>query len=152
MIEEFALPSGVVAEDRIAIAAPLAEIWRILEAVDQWGGWNPLYVEAAGSLRVGERIDFAVVLEGMKPQQASAVVQRIEPERFIQYQTSNLRGLIRATRYIALQPAGDRGTEVVNGEIMSGPLGRLLGLAMGGKVRNGLAAMNQALKAQLEDR
>lgn len=152
MIEGFTLPAGVGVEDRITIATPSGEIWRMLEAVGEWGSWNPLYIAAEGSLRVGERIRFTVVLEGMKPQKASAVVRKIEPERFIQYQTSSLGGLVRATRYIALRPTGEGLVEVINGEIMSGPVGRLLGRVVGGKVRNGLAAMNLALKRRAESR
>lgn len=148
-IMEFDLPAGPGVEDRVTIAAPAERIWRVLEAVNSYGDWNPLYVEANGALRVGERLHMAVALEGMKPQQASAVVQKVEPHRFIQYQTSNLGGLVRATRYIALQPMA-AGIEVINGEIMSGPIGRLLGRAMGEKVRIGLAGMNAALKNRVE--
>lgn len=149
-IMEFPLPAGVGVEDRVTIAAPAEQVWAVLDAVDAWGSWNPLYVEAAGALRVGERLAFAVVLAGMKPQRASAMVQKVVPHRFIQYQTSNLGGLIRATRYIALLPAV-AGVEVVNGEILSGPIGRLLGRAVGGKVRIGLAGMNAALKTHVEN-
>lgn len=150
-IMEFPLPAGCGVEDRVMIAAPAEQVWRVLEGVDAWGSWNPLYVEAAGNLRVGERLAFAVVLAGMKPQRASAVVQTVVPDRFVQYQTSNLGGLIRATRYIALQPTAGEGVEVANGEILSGPIGRLLGRAMGEKVRVGLAGMNAALKIRVEN-
>lgn len=143
------LPSGRGVEDRIVIAASEQAVWDTLADVKAWGQWNPLYVEAEGNLRVGAQLHLAVALAGLKPQKASAVVQKVEPGRFVQYQIMNLGGLVRATRYIALLPA-DGQVEVINGEIMSGPVGRLLALAIGGKVREGLTAMNRALKNRVE--
>lgn len=147
---DFVRPPGLAVEDRIEIAAPPEAVWDVLAAVNDWGRWNPLYVEADGALIVGERIKFAVVLEGMKPQKASAIVQVVEPAALLQYQTSNLGGLIRATRYVVLTPLGDGGTAVLNGEAMDGAIGRLLARAVGGKVQAGLVAMNRALKDLVE--
>lgn len=142
----FVRPAGRAVEDRIEIAAPPEAVWRHVADVAGWGTWNPLYVEAAGSLVVGERIAFAVVLEGMKPQRASATVQIVEPAALLQYRTVNLGGLIGATRYVVLTPLAGGGTAVLNGEAMDGAIGRLLARAVGEKVRRGLAAMNRALK------
>lgn len=144
-------PSGHRVENRINIAASAEQVWRVLEAVNEWGRWNPLYIEADGELRVGERIDFAVVLPGMKAQRASAVVEAVEPFRFVRYRTSSLRGLIVATRYIEMRPQG-AAVEIANGEVMSGLIGRRLGPIIGEKVRAGLAGMNVALRAEVERR
>lgn len=146
----FVRPPGRAVEDRIEIAAGPATIWSYLAAVDEWSGWNPLYAEAGGSLAVGGRIDFAVVLEGMKPQRASATVQIVRPAELLQYRTSNLGGLVRATRYVVLTPSDGGGTAVLNGEAMDGPVGRILARVVGEKVRRGLAAMNHGLKKVAE--
>jgi hypothetical protein len=144
------LPSGRGVEDRIVIAASPQAIWDKLADLNAWKQWNPLYVEAEGNLHVGARLDLAVALAGMKPRKAKAVVQKVEPGRFVQYEIVNLGGLVRATRYIALLPVGTTQIEVVNGEIMGGPLGQLLARAVGEKVRTGLAGMNRALKTLVE--
>lgn len=143
---DFVRPPGLVVEDRIEIAASPEAVWAVLAAVNGWSRWNPLYAQAEGALIVGERIDLTIVLDGMKPQRASPMVQAVEPAALLQYQTSNLGGLIRATRYVVLTPLAGLGTAVLNGEAMGGPIGRLLARPIGAKVQAGLAAMNLALK------
>ena len=137
-------------EHRIEIAASPEEVWRPIEAIGEWGRWNPLYIAASGVARVGETIDFTVALEGMKPQKGRAVVRSVEPGRSLQYQTSDLGGLVRATRYIVLEPRDEGRTVVANGEFMEGLVGRLLGRLIGGKVLAGLTGMNHALKTLVE--
>lgn len=149
MLHDHVLPSGRGVEDRIIVAAPAHVVWRTLAAVEAWGSWNPLYLEAEGRLEVGAHLNMTIALAGMKPQKATARVQIVEPGRFLQYQTVNLAGLVRATRYLALLPAPDGQVEVVNGEIMSGAIGRLLARVVGAKVRDGLAAMNRALQQRV---
>jgi hypothetical protein len=136
--------------DRVAIAAPPEAVWQRIAAIDGWGNWNPLYIEAKGEARVGARIEAVVALEGMKPQKAVASVLAVEPGERLLYRTSNLGGLVRATRYIILTPLAGGETELLNGEVMEGLLGRLLGKAIGAKVRKGLAGMNLALKERVE--
>ena len=57
---------------------------------------------------------------------------------------------MKAFRYIDLTPLGPDRCEVANGEIMSGLFGNVLAGVVGEKVRRGLQAMNEALKAKVE--
>lgn len=135
---------------RIEIDAPAEAVWAVIADVDHWGAWNPLYVQASGRPVVGATLAQTIVLEGMKPQQATATVVTVEPGRLLEYAISNLAGLVKAFRYIEIAPLGAGRCAVSNGEIMSGPIGNLLARVVGEKVRKGLQAMNEALKTKVE--
>jgi len=134
----------------IEIAAPAAAVWAVIADLDRWGEWNPLYVQASGRPVVGTPLDMTIQLEGMKPQKARATVVTVQPGTCLEYAISNLGGLVKAFRYIDVTPLDDGRCQVSNGEIMSGILGNLLAGVVGEKVRKGLQAMNEALKAKVE--
>lgn len=135
---------------RIEIAASAATVWAVIADLDHWGTWNPLYIQASGQPLVGTPLDMTIALEGMKPQKARATVVTVRPGACLEYGISNLGGLVQAFRYIEITPLGPDRCEVANGEIMSGLLGNLLARVVGEKVRKGLQAMNEALKAKIE--
>jgi hypothetical protein len=143
-------PAAGGVEHSIEIAAPAAAVWRVLADLDRWGTWNPLYVEASGRPVVGQPFAMTIALEGMKPQQARATIVSVEPEALLEYAISNLGGLVKAFRYVQIEPCDPGTCAVRNGEIMTGLLGRLLARAVGEKVRKGLQGMNEALKAKAE--
>jgi hypothetical protein len=136
---------------RIEIAAPAAAVWAVIADLDHWGEWNPLYVQASGKPVVGTRLDMTIALEGMKPQKAQATVVTVEPGRLLEYGIVNLGGLVKAFRFVEVEALGPDRCAVANYEIMSGAIGSLLARAVGGKVAKGLQAMNEALKAKLEN-
>lgn len=135
---------------RIEIAAPATAVWSVIADLNRWGDWNPLYTQASGAPTVGSTLGMTVALEGMKPQQAIATVVAMEPNRLLEYEIVNMGGLVKAFRYIEIVPLGEDRCAVANYEIMSGAVGNVLALAIGGKVGKGLQAMNEALKAKVE--
>lgn len=140
------LPRECCAEHSIAIDAPIDTVWSILADFGSWGSWNPLYIETDGTLEVGRQVGMTVALAGLKPQKALARVSVVNPPTRIEYGLRNLGGLLCADRYIDLEPTGPGSCRVANGEIMSGLLGKLMFRFMGGKVRDGLQGMNEALQ------
>jgi hypothetical protein len=143
-------PAAQGVTHRIEIAAPAATVWGVLADLDHWGSWNPLYVAASGTPVVGTPFAMTIVLEGLKPQKARATIVSVEPEALLEYAISNLGGLVKAFRYVEIEPLEPGSCAVCNGEIMTGLLGRLLARAVGEKVRAGLRGMNEALKAKIE--
>lgn len=139
------------AVDVVEIAAPRESVLATLFDFAGWGAWNPLYPEARGTMTAGETVEFAVKLEGLKPNRGTARVLEADREAgVIRYEIVAMGGLTRATRIIAVETPAPGTTRVTNGEVMGGLIGRLLFRAMGEKVRRGLAAMNGALKQKLE--
>lgn len=141
-------PVGPTAAHTIEIAADAGAVWAILVDFAGWGAWNPLYVRTDGRLEPGTSLAFTVAVPGLKPMAGKAVVYRVEQPRLIEYGVPG--ALLKAFRYIDItQTAPDRCT-VANGEIMTGPLGRIVARFLGPKVAVGLQAMNEALKAKAE--
>ncbi|MEO6093475.1 MAG: SRPBCC domain-containing protein [Novosphingobium sp.] len=141
---------GTCCEQRVAIQAPAEAVWAVLADFAGWPAWNPVYVETGGTLAAGEAITVAVALPGMKRQRARATVTAVEPPRLIEFSLRGFGGLLRICRYIDITSTGPASCRVGNGEIMGGPLGRMLARTVGGKVRDGLKAMNEALRARVE--
>lgn len=143
-------PRGVRIEHCIGIQTPAEVIWELLYAIDGWSRWNPLYVRASGLIYVGETINMAVALPGMKPQNARATVLESVPNEQLRYQTAGFGGLLRGTRYVEIEQSGSESCIVSNGEIMGGLLGQIVARGLGRRVHKGLQLMNEALKEVAE--
>lgn len=145
-----ARPTGPTAAHTIDIAAGAETVWAILADFARWGEWNPLYTRSQGRLAPGERIAFTVAVPGIKPTDGAATVYRVTRPALIEYGLSNAGGLLKAFRFIDIAETAPGHCTVTNGEIMTGPLGRLVALLLGGKVASGMQAMNEALKVRAE--
>ena len=141
---------GRCCEQRVAIAAPADAVWAVLADFATWPAWNPLYVATQGALTPDGEIAVTVALSGMKPRGARFTVREVKPPRLIEYTSRNLGGLLRVCRYIEITPTGPDACRVSNGEIMGGPVGKLLAKFVGAKVREGLKAMNEGLRVRVE--
>lgn len=144
------LPSGSKVEHRIDIAVPADFVWQLLEQVDDWPSWNPIYQQAGGSIGLGDTLTLFVAIPGIKAQNVVATVSLSMPAAHLRYGSPGMAGLIRATRFVDIEPNGPQACTVANGEVMGGALGGLIGRAMGPKIREGLRQMNEGLKAAAE--
>lgn len=131
---------------RITIEAPPELVWDFIADFEGWKGWNPLYQNTSGHAEEGEQIRFVVHLAGMKPQKAKAQVSRVRQNELLEYGISGLGGLLKTMRFVEIHELSPTRCRVVNGEIMGGPLGRLVSRSLGKKVSQGLKGMNEALK------
>ena len=134
----------------IEIAASAGAVWAVIADLEHWSTWNPLYTSASGVPVVGSRLEMTVVLEGMKPQQASATVVTAQPGALFEYAIIKMGGLLKSFRYVEIEVLDAERCRVANFEIMSGLVGNLLLRLAGEKVRKGLQAMNEALKHKVE--
>lgn len=149
---EQARPRGSSVEHSIEIQVPAAFIWEMLQDVNGWSQWNPIYVTASGAAGFGDTIDMTVALPRMKPQKVSAKVLRSIPNEQLYYGSPALGGLLKATRYVEIRSLAPESCIVTNGEVMSGLLGRLVARGVGPRVRDGLQQMNEGLKEAAETR
>ena len=141
---------GPAVEHSIEIQAPAALIWDMLQDVDGWSRWNPIYLTARGSIAIGDSIDLTVALPRMKPQSISAKVLKSVPNEQLHYGSPALGGLLQATRYVEIKSPTPQSCIVTNGEIMGGLLGRLVARGVGPRVREGLQQMNEGMKKAAE--
>jgi hypothetical protein len=134
----------------IDIGAPPDRVWAILTDLGRYQEWNPLFVEAAGHLAVGQRITLRSKhpangrLMTVKPKIAA-----VEPGTELRW-ASSLPGLISGEHTFTLS-ATDHGTRLTQSETFRG----LLTLFSGRTFANAEAsfrALNEALKERAEAR
>ncbi|MEW9856156.1 SRPBCC family protein [Novosphingobium sp. M1R2S20] len=135
---------------RVTIDAPPELVWDFIADFEGWKGWNPLYQETFGHAEEGGQLRFVVHLAGMKPHRGKAQVHKVRQNELLEYGLSGLGGLLRTMRFIELHELSPTRCQVVNGEIMGGPLGRLVSRSLATKVSQGLRDMNEALKSVAE--
>jgi hypothetical protein len=139
-------PQGACVSHEIEIAAPPELVWDFVADFEGWAAWNPLYVRTAGKAEIGQTLRFTAAVPGMKPRKVQAQVYTVIQDRLLEYGLSNLLGLLKAFRFVEIEEITPTCCRVSNGEIMAGPVGRLVSRSVGEKVRQGLEAMNIALK------
>jgi hypothetical protein len=134
----------------IDIGAPPLEVWAILTDLGRYHEWNPLFVEAAGNVAVGQRI----TLRSKHP--ASGRLMTVKPKITAARPgtelrwTSSLPGIISGEHGFTLTPAGS-GTRVVQDETYRGLLARFSGKTLA-QAEAGFQALNEALKERAEAR
>lgn len=145
-------PRGICVGGYLEIDAPIETVWEIVGDWQGWGAWNPLYIRTAGEPREGGQIDMAVAVPGMKPMGVTATVYTYRAPTDFEYGISRLGGLLRGFRFVELEELAPGRCGLANGEIMSGPVGRLVARAAGDRVAQGLRAMNATLKTMAEEK
>ena len=146
------LPRGKIVEHKVDIQVPAELIWTMLEDVNSWSQWNPIYLKASGSIRTGDVIDMSVAIPGIRPASLTATVYVSIPNAHLRYGSPSMAGLVRAVRFVAIESTGPESCRVTNGESMGGFVGRLIAPSVGPKILEALRQMNQGLKQAAESR
>ena len=134
----------------IDIGAAPTEVWAILTDLGSYHEWNPLFVEAAGNVAVGQRIKLRSRhpangrLMTVKPKIAA-----VEPGTELRW-ASSFPGLISGEHSFTLSVT-DRGTRLVQSEIFRGLLARFSGKTFA-NAEASFRALNEALKERAEAR
>jgi hypothetical protein len=142
-------PKGIRLEHRVGVAASPEAIWQVLADLKGWELWNPLYPKAEGQIRIGAALDVTLRLRGSDRQIRPVIVDWVPNEQLL-WRLSLLGGLVKTLRYFEIEQLAEASCIVSNGEIFQGVLGPTVVRQMGGTVRRGLAAMNEALKTRAE--
>lgn len=143
---------GVKIEQRVGIQAPNDVIWDLVYDLSTWKDWNPLYVEAAGEVRIGQVLTLKMTLPDDEPMVIKPTVLEWVPREQLHWRLKMAAGLVSTTRYIEIEALNDTSCIVANGEIFGGLLGPSVAKRMGRKVWRGFEAMNLALKDAAETR
>jgi hypothetical protein len=134
----------------IDIGAPPAEVWAILTDLGSYHEWNPLFVEAAGDVAVGQRIR----LRSRHPANGRLMtvkptITAVEPGTELRW-ASSLPGVISGEHSFTLS-AADGGTRLVQAETFRGLLARFSGRTFANADAS-FRALNEALKERAEAR
>ena len=137
-------------EHRIGIAAPAEVIWEILADVPGWEEWNPLYIKASGVIRIGEALVLTQALPGQKPEVIRPRVIDWVPYEQLHWANTAGSGLVKTLRYIEIEKLSEEGCIFSNGEFFSGMLGPTIAKMMRRPIKDGFAALGEAMKVQAE--
>jgi hypothetical protein len=134
----------------IDIDAPPAEVWAVLTDLGSYHDWNPLFVEAHGTVAEGQRITLRSKhpangrLMTVKPKITAA-----QPGTELRW-ASRLPGIISGEHVFTLTPTGS-GTRLVQSESFTGPLSRFPGKTFANAAAS-FQSLNEALKKRAEAR
>jgi len=143
-------PRGVRVEHRIGAQAPAEAIWAVIQDLDGWSRWNPLFPKAQGAIRIGAPIDIDMALPGAKPQSLQVTVLDWAPNEQLHLKSTALGGLVKVVHYIEIEQLAEASCIVSNGQIIGGLLGASAARQVGARLHRGLRQMNEALKAEAE--
>lgn len=134
----------------IEIEAPPAVVWSVLSQLDRYGEWNPFIVSAAGRLALGERLTNKLRPPGGRTMTFKPKITVIEEGRTLEWLGHlGLPRVFDGRHRFALEPTAT-GTRFVHEETFTGVLVPFMRRSIDGRTREGLMAMNSALKARAE--
>jgi len=130
------------------ISASPEVVWGVLTDFDRYPEWNPLIVEASGTLAVGEVLTLRM-MPGGKPQTFTPEVVAVRENAELRW-VGALRWswLFSAEHRFALSAVGE-GTRLVQSEVFRGALVPLLRPTIDQAERD-FRALNAALKERVE--
>ena len=134
------------------IDAPAEAVWSVLADLPGWGSWNPVYPRASGRLAPGEALSLTIALPGAKPQRMRARVLAAEPPRRLVFTGGMLGGALKATRSFELTALTPEACSLKGDEVFAGPLAPLMVPLVGGKVKDAVRLVNEALRTTVESR
>jgi len=126
-------------------------VWRVLTDFDRYPDWNPFMPYAEGAAEEGKTIEVRIEPPGGRGMTFRPTLQRVEPNRELRWLGRLLLPKIFDGEHIfELCPEGD-GTRFVQRENFGGLLVPLMWGTLEAPTRRGFEAMNDALKARVED-
>ena len=143
-----ALPLRI--EHRIGVKAPAAPIWEMINDINGWSAWNPLYPRAKGVIAFDAKLDLTVAIPGESPREIHPTIVDWTPNEQIIWRLSMLGGLIRSTRYIETETLDNGNVIFSNGEIFEGRLLWLIGRQRQKAIKAGFVAFGEAVRDRAE--
>ncbi len=138
-------------EQRLGIAVPPHIIWEAISDLSQWAAWNPMYDRAEGRLSIGAPLSLEERLPGSDhARHIDAKLVDWVPDIQLLWQQKPSGG-VKTLRYIEIEKLSDVGAIFANGAIMEGWGTRFVSRHARFALRDGLEAMNQAVKARAEE-
>ena len=137
-------------EHRIGVAAPAELIWEILVDVPAWPTWAPIYTQAAGQVKFGDKLTLTQVLPGEAERVIEPVILDWAPNEAIHWRHSTHYGLVKTVRYLEIEKLSEVGCAFSNGELFDGFIGVRVARHRRKPLHRGFTALGEALKVHAE--
>jgi len=136
----------------VEIAAPAAEVWRILTDFPHYPEWNPFITELVSDGVEGHELELQLSLPEGRDYKLRPRLLRYEAGRELRWRGRLLfAGLFDGEHFFKLLEVGQDRTRFTQGENFSGVLLRFSGQTIT-RIQRGFVYMNQALKRRAEAR
>ncbi len=134
----------------VEIAAPAAQVWRILTDFPRYQEWNPFITEIAGECAEGQALQIQLSLPEGRDHTLRPRLVRCEPGQELRWRGHLLfAGLFDGEHFFRLIEVAENRTRFVQGENFTGVLVRFSGRTITRAAR-GFVYMNEALKRRAE--
>ena len=138
-------------EHRIGVAAPPYVVWELLQDLESWPSWNPIYSKIQGRLGYGEEVHLTCQLPDQPaPLELVATIIEWVPDEQIHWTTRGPYGLVRTTRYIEIDKLTEEACIFANGELIQGFLAKSTTRRLGRSMWKGFELMGETVKAKAE--
>jgi len=138
-------------EAAIDIDASPERVWGILTDLPSYVLWNPFIHRAYGLVQMGEKIEVHMKLPGAEESTFFPTITLMEPCRELRWSGHlYVAGLFDREQDFRIEPLGEDRVHFVQREGFTGVLVQLIMPKLEDAVRQGMEAMNMALKERAE--
>ena len=137
-------------EHRIGVPTNSRAIWDVLSDLGRWSEWNTVYPEVHGLLRIAQKLAITEVFPHAPPTTITPTIVDWVPNEQILWQIRAPLGMVKRLRYIEIEKLSEEGCIFSNGEFFSGMLSPLVVNMMRRPIKNGFAALGEAMKLRAE--
>lgn len=136
--------------DEIIIQSTSEKVWEVLTNLNKHTEWNPLIYFAEGTIELGGKVKLSAKTGSFDMNYNCSIV-KVEPNRELQWKWHIvLPVLFRGDHTFTIEPAGDNSVRFKNVEIFKGILVSLFTKVISTDGKQGMLAMDQALKDRVE--
>lgn len=139
------------------IHAGAAQVWQVLADIGRYHEWNPYITRAEGRLAVGASLTLQLDPPGGSPLTVRPVVLEVESPRELRWLwAQGFSGMCDSEECFVVVPKGENRTHVIHRLTCTGLALSLPGIGaatvarLETNVREGMEAMNRALKARAQ--
>lgn len=137
----------------IEINAPASAVWAELADGASFPQWNPFVKHLSGDLVVGNRLDITIRSAGNAPMNFTPTVLVSDENRELRWiGRLGFKGIFDGEHYFTIEETAEGTTLFRHGENFTGMLVYVLFPIIGKDTERGFIAMNEALKARVENR
>jgi hypothetical protein len=143
---------GYDIETKIVIAAPPADVWRVLADFPRYPEWNPFILEVDGEVHEGASVRYRFEFPRGVRIWAVARILAFDPDRELLWTAHALSdALLRGDHHFRIE-AHEAGSMFRHGEHFSGALVPLAAPILGLQGQEIYGSLNRALKQRVEGR
>ncbi len=136
--------------DEIIIQATPEEVWEVLTNLNKHAEWNPLIYSAEGKIELGGKVRLSAK-SGSIDLNYKCLVVKLKSNREFQWKWHIVFPfLFRGEHAFTIEPINDKSVRFINIEIFKGILVPLFTKVIATDGKDGMVAMDKALKDRLE--